>query len=154
MDEVSCAQQVLHADFGISLQTLFSVAEVATLLATGTTPDSPSAEQFQRNCQTMYETLETVALATIYSTPSSIRVQFGDLLIRHALICHLQCVAFGREREHPIIRRSTSAMVELLAEVAVRTGSMVNLNYPMLVAAGLIDKEDRQTLQLLIDFAK
>lgn len=45
-------------------------------------------------------------------------------------------------------------MVELLAEVAVRTGSMVNLNYPMLVAAGLIDKEDRQTLQLLIDFAK
>jgi hypothetical protein len=102
----------------------------------------------------MYEALETVALATIYSTPSSIRVQFGDLLIRHSLICHLQCVAFGRRRDDPIIRRSASAIIELLAEVAVRTGSMANLMYPLLIGAGLSEAGDHARLQLLIDFTK
>lgn len=44
--------------------------------------------------------------------------------------------------------------MELLAEVAIHTGSMVNLNYPMLVVSGLVDKEEQERLQILVDFAK
>lgn len=115
---------------------------------------SPSVQQYWLACNGMYEALETFAMATIYSTPAPARVQFGDLLIRHALICHLQCVAFGRRRHDPVVKRSAEAMMELLVEVAIRTGSMVNLNYPMLVVAGLVDKEDQCRLQRVIDFAK
>lgn len=102
----------------------------------------------------MYEELETVALATIYSTPAPIRVQFGDLLIRHSLICHLQRVAFGRRADDAVVQRSAAAIMELLAEVAIHTGSMVNLLYPMLIVSGLVDREEQERLQILMDFAK
>jgi hypothetical protein len=131
---------------------------VATLLALKPndpmSPQSPSAAQYPSACQAMYEELETVTLATIYSTPAPTRVQFGDLLVRHALVCHLQRIAFGRPRDDPVVQRSASALMELLTEVAIRTGSMINLCYPMLVAAGLINKEDQSRMQVIIDFAK
>lgn len=102
----------------------------------------------------MCEELETTALATIYSTPAPTRVQFGDLLHRHSLICHLKRVGFGCRADDPMVQRSAAAAMELLAEVAILCGSMINLNYPMLVVAGLVDKDERERLQRLIDFAK
>jgi len=102
----------------------------------------------------MYEELETVTLANIYSTPAPTRVQFGDLIVRHTLVCHLHCIAFGRSVNDPVVQRGASAIMELLVEVAVRTGSMVNLCYPMVMAGCLVKKEDQQRLQVIIDFSK
>lgn len=101
----------------------------------------------------MSDELETT-LAMIYSTPASTRVQFGDLLIRHCLVCQLLCVAFGCNRSDERVQKSARAIMELLAEVSIRTGSMINLTYPMMVAAVLAGKEDRERLQTIIDFAK
>ncbi|BEJ14995.1 hypothetical protein CspHIS471_0407620 [Cutaneotrichosporon sp. HIS471] len=151
IEEVASAQQVIQSDFGMSLHSLFAVAR---LLAERPNPASPHNPAHQLACLAMYEELETTTLATIYSSPAPIRVQFGDLLIRHSLICHLQRVAFERRADDAIVQRSAAAIMELLAEVAVHTGSMVNLNYPMLVVSGLVDKEDQERLQILMDFAK
>ncbi|CAK9780241.1 hypothetical protein CC85DRAFT_326283 [Cutaneotrichosporon oleaginosum] len=153
IEEVASAQQVIQSDFGMSLHSLFAVAKLAHLLAQrpGHASHDPA---HQLSCHAMYDELETTALATIYSSPAPIRVQFGDLLIRHSLICHLQRVAFGRRADDAIVQRSASAIMELLAEVAIHTGSMVNLNYPMLVVSGLVDGEDQERLQILMDFAK
>lgn len=101
----------------------------------------------------MSDELEST-LATIYATPASTRVQFGDLLIRHSLICLLLCVAFGCSRSEPRVQNSAGAIMELLAEVSIRTGSMINLSLPMMVGAVLAGKEDRGRLQTILDFAK
>lgn len=107
-----------------------------------------------RACRALNEELETDTLATIYSTTAPTRVQFGDLLIRHALICHLRRIALGRSREDERIQASAAAIVELLVEVSVRTGSMINLNYPIIVAAGLIPPEERERMQTIVDFVR
>lgn len=161
IEDVTCAQQVVHADFGFSLKILSTVAQLATLLAHkpyGTpgsiASDAESDGAYVRACRALNEELETDTLATIYSTTAPTRVQFGDLLIRHALICHLRRIALGRSRDDERIQASAAAIVELLVEVSVRTGSMINLNYPIIVAAGLIPPEERERMQTIIDFVR
>lgn len=102
----------------------------------------------------MSDELESDTLAAIYATTAPTRVQFGDLLIRHALICHLRRTAFGRPKDDARVQASAAAIVELLVEVSIRTGSMVNLNYPIMVAAGLIDMDEQERLQTVIDFTR
>lgn len=102
----------------------------------------------------LYDRLNAHALATIYTTPSPRRVQFGDLLIRHALLCHLLLASAQHPPDHPIILQHVDAMQELLVEVASQTGNMINLIYPLLLAGALARGEDRARTTVLLDFAR
>jgi hypothetical protein len=95
-----------------------------------------------------------VTLVNIYSTPSPPRVQFGDLLIRHSLLCHVILAGLDLPNTASLISSSVEALLELLTEVAIQTGSMINLLYPLLIAGSLAPAEERDRVESLMAFTK
>ncbi|WVW84379.1 hypothetical protein I302_106413 [Kwoniella bestiolae CBS 10118] len=147
LEDLPCAQEIMHADFGFSLPTLFLIANLAGIVASGETSDCLES-------QSLFTSLDTTHLATISSTPSPVRIQFGDLLMRHSLICHLLLVVYSFHRSHARIQQAGSAILELLVEVTIWTGSMINLLHPLLMAGEVIPKEQRHILELILGTAR
>jgi hypothetical protein len=53
-----------------------------------------------------------------------------------------------------LISSSVEALLELLTEVAIQTGSMINLLYPLLIAGSLAPAEERDRVESLMAFTK
>ncbi|KAK4687173.1 hypothetical protein P7C73_g2943, partial [Tremellales sp. Uapishka_1] len=102
----------------------------------------------------LYEGLDTTWLATIASMPSRPRVQAGNFILRHALICDLSRHGLGVPRGHPRIRQSVTAIIELLAETVTLSSATACLMYPTLIAGEMCNTDEREQILQFIDIMK
>ncbi|KAK6908439.1 hypothetical protein I204_06421 [Kwoniella mangroviensis CBS 8886] len=102
LEDLPCAQEVIHADFGFSLPTLFLIANLATIIASGETSD----------------------------------------------------LVYGFHRSHARIQQAGSSILELLVEVTIWTGSMINLLHPLLMAGEVTSRSQRHSLELILETAR
>jgi hypothetical protein len=115
--------------------------EVADLTSRSTAISD--VEELQGELDALFIALDQVCLASIYSKPTSPRVQYGELLLRHSLICQLLTQGFHLRSDHPRVTQSASAIIELLIEMYISTGQMANMLHPLMMGGCLAPKEER-----------
>ncbi|ORY26036.1 hypothetical protein BCR39DRAFT_542320 [Naematelia encephala] len=142
---------MIEQEFGISLPVLLTAAQVCDLVAA--TRSRGLQESIQSDAASLYAGLEEIWLATICASPNRPRIQSGNFLFRHTMICVVLRDVLGYSATHPRIRQSVSAIRELLIEAMVVNmagGMMVGMLQPALVGGSMAAAEERDTFAVVL----
>jgi len=147
------SELVVEETFGISLPLLFAAVDLCGLLGAMSSP-THNPTHCLAAAESLFNVLDTICLATIYARPNGLRVQAGNLLFRHALLCQLLLHGFSLSPQHPRVQQSAAAILELLIEVTCTTGLVACLLFPLLVGASLAPGGQRDTYLSLLEFMR
>ncbi|GAA5908780.1 hypothetical protein JCM6882_008205 [Rhodosporidiobolus microsporus] len=144
------SELIVEEAFGMSLCLLFAAVDVCDVVAQVELATSGIETESNTSMESLLQMLDVTCLATIYARSSSIRIQAGNFLYRHALICHLLLHGYRFAPEHPRIQQSSAAILELLIELTATTGLVACVQFPLLVGASVAPQDKRERYLLLL----